>query len=135
MSHLIISVVLTWTVVNILKPVIIWIKEGRINRDTIVRNGGMPSGHTALVSSLTMALFLETGLSALFLVALVLTFVVIYDAVSIRMIIERQSKIINQLTHNREEFPRLVESVGHTPLEVGVSLILSIIIPLLVYQF
>jgi uncharacterized protein len=134
MMNLILSVVLTWTVVNILKPFIIWIKEGRINRDTIIRNGGMPSGHTALVSSLTMAIFLETGLSALFLVALVLTFVVIYDAVSIRMIIERQSKIINQLTQNQEHFPRLVENVGHTPMEVGVSILLSVIIPLLVYS-
>ncbi len=134
MNHLIISVLSTWTVVNILKPIIILIKEGRINRDTVIRNGGMPSGHTALVSSLSMALFLETGLSALFLIAVVLTFVVIYDAVSIRMIIERQSKIINQLTQNKKDFPRLVESVGHTPLEVGVSLVLSVIIPWIVYH-
>lgn len=134
MTKLILSVGLTWMVVNALKPIIIWFKEGRINRDTIVRNGGMPSGHTALVSSLTMAIFLETGLSPLFLVALVLTFVVIYDAVSIRMIIERQSKIINQLTQNQKGFPKMVENVGHTPWEVGVSLILSVIIPLIVYH-
>jgi len=134
MSKLIVSVALTWLVVNVLKPVIIWIKEGRINRETMIRNGGMPSGHTALVASLTMALFLEEGLSPLFLVSVVLTFVVIYDAVSIRMIIERQSKIINQLTRREKDFPELVESVGHTPLEVAVSLVLSVVIPLLVYR-
>lgn len=96
-------------------------------------NGGMPSGHTALAGSLTMALLLETGFSPYFVMGVVITILVIYDAVNVRSIIEQQSKAINKLISDRKDIPKLEENVGHTGLEVAVSLGLSVIIPLLVY--
>jgi acid phosphatase family membrane protein YuiD len=93
----------------------------------------MPSGHTALVVSLTTALFLETGLSPLFLTGLVLAILVMYDALKVRIEIERQARVINRLLEEKGLPERLEENVGHTPSEVLVSLALGIAIPVFIY--
>lgn len=134
MKELVLSVVITWVFINMLKPIVTWIRTGEINRRTLATNGGMPSGHTALVAPLTTALFLETGFSMLFVLSLALTLNVIYDAISIRMIIERQSRTINALTEGKPGFAKMEENVGHEPAEVFVSLVLSVIVPLIVYR-
>jgi len=134
MKEMVLSVVITWAFINILKPIVTWIRTGEMNRRTLITNGGMPSGHTALVAPLTTAMFLETGFSALFVLSLALTLNVIYDAVSVRMVIERQSRTINALTAGKPGFVKMEENVGHEPAEVVVSLVLSVIIPLIVYR-
>jgi len=134
MKELVLSIFLSWAIVNTLKPLITWIKEGKISKDTIFTNGGMPSGHTSLVASLVMALYLETGLSQLFIVAFILAVIVIYDAIKVRTVIEKQSRAINALTREIKDIPKQEESVGHTPAEVIVSLLISIIVPIIVYS-
>ena len=134
MLQLILSVAITWSVANTLKPIITWAKSGQISKKTIFTKGGMPSGHTALAASLATALFLETGFSPLFVTALILTIVVVYDAIWVRTIIEKHSHTINALIKNRHDLPKMEENVGHTPTEVLVSLALSFVIPVLVYK-
>ena len=134
MSPLILSVAVTWTLANVMKPIVTLIREKKINRNTIATNGGMPSGHTALVVSLTTALFLETGASPVFLTGLVLAILVMYDAVKVRIEIERQARVINRLLEEKGMSERLEENVGHTPAEVLVSLVLGIVIPVAIYQ-
>jgi acid phosphatase family membrane protein YuiD len=133
MTLFVVSVAVTWTVANVMKAIIAIIREKGINRKTIATNGGMPSGHTALVISLTTALFLETGLSPVFLTGLVLAILVMYDALKVRIEIERQARIINRLLEEKGMSERLEENVGHTPAEVLVSLALGIAIPVLIY--
>jgi acid phosphatase family membrane protein YuiD len=135
MNRFCLSIIITWTTIYVLKVLIILIKERKLNKEALVSNGGMPSGHTALAASLTMALLLETGFSLYFVIGIVLTILVIYDAVNVRTIIEKQSKAINKLIGDRKDIPRLEEKVGHTLPEVIVSLGLSVLIPLLVYYF
>lgn len=134
MQKIVLSVFITWTFVNTLKPIITWIRTGKINRRTIFTIGGMPSGHTSLVASLATALYLGTGFSPIFVTALVLTLIVIYDAITVRIIIEKQSKIINMLIKDKDDFPELEDDVGHTPAEVLVSVLLSIVIPVIIYS-
>ena len=135
MNRFCLSIIITWTTAYALKILFSLLKEKKLNKETLVSNGGMPSGHTALAASLTMALLLETGFSPYFVIGTVLTILVIYDAVNVRTVIEKQSKAINKLIGDRNDIPRMEEKVGHTLLEVIVSLGLSAIIPLLVYQF
>jgi hypothetical protein len=135
MKQFVLSIIITWSFVYIFKVIFILIKEGRLNKEMLVMNGGMPSGHTALSGSLTMALLLETGFSPYFLIGVVMTILVIYDAVNVRTIIEKQSRAINKLIKDRKDIPPLEEKVGHTFWEVVVSLGLSVIIPVLVYSF
>lgn len=134
MTPFILSVAVTWTLANVMKPVIILIREKKINRKTIAANGGMPSGHTALVVSLTTSLFLETGLSSVFMTGLVLAILVMYDALKVRVEIERQARVINRLLEKKGVSERLEENVGHSPAEVLVSLVMGIVIPVLIFH-
>ncbi len=135
MTEFTLSIFISWALVNILKPIITWVKKGKLTKDTVITSGGMPSGHTALVVSLSSALFLETGFSPLFCIGLVLSVIVIYDALKVRSVVEEQSKVLNRLLKEKGEDLELEESVGHTPAEVLVSMVISIIIPVLIYTF
>jgi acid phosphatase family membrane protein YuiD len=134
MTRLILSVAITWGVANMLKPIITWIRSGKLGKETVFTKGGMPSGHTALSAPLATALFFETGFSPLFVTALILTILVVYDAVWVRTVIEKQSRTINALIADRNDLPKMEENVGHTPVEVLVSLILSFLIPVIIYS-
>lgn len=134
MTPLVLSVAITWTLANVMKPIVTLIREKKINRKTLATNGGMPSGHTALVVSLTTALFLETGLSPVFMTGLVLAILVMYDAIKVRIEIERQARVLNRLLEEKGISERLEENVGHTPAEVLVSIVLGTVIPILIYH-
>jgi len=134
MIQFVLSIFLTWAIVNVLKPIIKWKKSGEISRRTLAGNGGMPSGHTSLVASLATALYLESGFSPLFITSLVLMFIVIYDAVKVRTEIEKQARVLNALLEQSGREERLEENVGHSLPEVLVAVVLSIVIPVTVYS-
>jgi len=133
MKEFILSIVISWSFINILKPVISWIKEKKISWDKLIAKGGMPSGHTSLVVSSATALFLETGFSPLFILGVILALIVMYDAFMVRNVIEEQSRVINDFMKDNKEFKKLEENVGHNVIEVLVSLVFGIIIPIIVY--
>ena len=134
MIKLILGIVVTWLVVNILKPLIKWKKAGKFEKRFLAEDGGMPSGHTSWVAPLATGMYLETGFSYYFIISVVITLNVVYDAISVRPKIGRQAHTLNKLIEGNREFEKLGESVGHTPSEVLVSLILSVIIPLAIYK-
>jgi acid phosphatase family membrane protein YuiD len=134
MIKLIFSIVFTWLFVNILKPIIKWKKAGKFEKRFLAEDGGMPSGHTSWVAPLATGLYLETGFSYLFIISVVITLNVVYDAISVRPKIARQARSLNRLIEGKEGFEKLEESVGHTAAEVLVSLVLSVIIPFVIYK-
>ncbi len=134
MTKLILGIVVTWLVVNILKPLIKWKKAGKFDKRFLAEDGGMPSGHTSWVAPLATGMYLETGFSYYFIISVVIMLNVVYDAISVRPKISRQARTLNKLIEGKEEFETLEESVGHTPFEVLVSLVLSVAIPLAIYK-
>jgi acid phosphatase family membrane protein YuiD len=134
MTKLILGIVVTWLVVNILKPIIKWKKAGKFDKRFLAEDGGMPSGHTSWVAPLTTGMYLETGLSYYFIISAVITLNVVYDAISIRPKISRHAYSLNKLIEGKEGFEKLEEHVGHSLPEVLVSLTLSVIIPLSIYK-
>lgn len=134
MIKLILGIVVTWVVVNTLKPLIKWKKAGKFEKRFLAEDGGMPSGHTSWVAPLATGMYLETGFSYYFIISLVITLNVVYDAISVRPKISRQALTLNKLLDGKEGFGKLEENVGHTPSEVLVSLALSVIIPLAIYK-
>jgi hypothetical protein len=134
MIKLILGIVITWLIVNILKPLIKWKKAGKFEKRFLAEDGGMPSGHTSWVAPLATGMYLETGFSYYFIISVVITLNVVYDAISVRPKISRQALTLNKLLEGKEGFRKLDENVGHTPTEVLVSLILSVIIPLAIYK-
>jgi acid phosphatase family membrane protein YuiD len=134
MTKLILGIVVTWLVVNILKPLIKWKKAGKFEKRFLAEDGGMPSGHTSWVAPLATGMYLETGFSYYFIISVVITLNVVYDAISVRPNIGRQAHTLNKLIEGNGEFEKLRESVGHTLSEVLVSLVLSVIIPMAIYK-
>lgn len=84
----------------------------------LIGYGGMPSNHSAIVSSMAALTALREGLdSAAFGVALTLAFIVMLDAASLRRQVGRHAQALNEL--RPEEKAHLRERMGHTPFEIA----------------
>lgn len=90
--------------------------------------GGMPSTHSALVSSISTLIYLESGMSSLFAVTLIFSLIVIYDSMGIRYESGKQAEIINEMAGSNLE-----EKIGHRPIEVLMGTILGVISTILIY--
>jgi acid phosphatase family membrane protein YuiD len=132
-KELILSIIVSWLLVKALKTTIAWLNEKRISLKALMYDGGMPSSHTTAVTATATAIFLETGISPVFALSVVIALIVINDAMKVRWVTQEQSKVINKLTEGKPGFRRMNEHVGHTPLEVLVGLIIGIIIPIIIY--
>lgn len=67
-------------------------------------SGGMPSVHSALVTSITTALGIKYGVfSDIFTIALVFSMIIIYDAINVRFEAGLHAKALNQLKCNKED--------------------------------
>ena len=119
-------------VVQCIKFIIETIKTKKIN---IIRlfdgMGGMPSTHSALVSSLSTIIYLNYGIeSPLTSVTIIFSLIVIYDSMGIRYESGRQAQIVNRLTGSN-----LKEQLGHKPLETLIGVFLGIILTILINRF
>lgn len=80
--------------------------------------GGMPSGHSAFVSSLVVVVATREGVgSTAFMLSAVVALVVMYDAVNLRNQAGLHAKVLNALVRGAD----LEESLGHTLPEVVVG--------------
>lgn len=120
--HYLITPFLAWLVCGITKFFVNCIKEKRLAFD-LIGYGGMPSNHSAIVSSMVSLIAFKEGIDTpAFGVALTLAFIVILDASSLRKQIGKHAQAINHLEHYQGE--KLRERVGHSKLEIlaGVAL-------------
>ncbi|KAH6768980.1 Acid phosphatase/vanadium-dependent haloperoxidase-related protein [Perilla frutescens var. hirtella] len=102
-----------------------WYKENRWDLKQLVGSGGMPSSHSATVAALAVAVGFEEGFGGSpFAIALILAFVVMYDATGVRLHAGRQAEVLNQIVcelpseHPLAETRPLRELLGHTPPQV-----------------
>lgn len=131
MKYIVIPI-LVGIVVQCIKFIIETIKTKKIN---IIRlfdgMGGMPSTHSALVSSLSTIIYLNYGIeSPLTSVTIIFSLIVIYDSMGIRYESGRQAQIVNRLTGSN-----LKEQLGHKPLETLIGVFLGIILTILINRF
>ncbi len=104
----------------------------------LTTGGGMPSSHSALVCATAVSTAMCAGFdSPAFAVSAVLAFIVMYDAAHVRRETGKQSKVLNYILRNWEEFrpeqfdAELKELIGHTPLQVAVGAVLGAAVGLL----
>lgn len=91
----------------------------------LFRQGGMPSTHSAFVTSLVIVVGRKTGLDSIeFAIAAVFASIVWYDAIGVRAVLGEQAKVLNVLQH----FHHLRETLGHSLLEVLVGIIFGAIV-------
>lgn len=118
---------IAWLVAGCLKFLINSIKAKKL-AFSLVGYGGLPSNHSAIVSSMVALIALKEGFQHPALgIAVTLAFVVILDASSLRRQVGKQAEIINKLgaAIDREQ-PALRERMGHTPVEILAGIITGI---------
>ncbi len=125
-----------WAIAQLIKVFVVLAGDKRLDLWFLVRSGGMPSSHTALVCSLaaTVAMMMGFG-SVAFGIAAILAMVVMYDAAGVRQSVSRQSVILNRIVREllekrpRDEVEReLREFIGHTPFQVIAGAVLGIFV-------
>lgn len=124
----------SWLWAQVLKTIIHALVTHRFDLSRLVGDGGMPSGHSATVSSFAVAAAFVYGLDSFeFAIAAVLAVIVCKDAMGVRLETGRQAVIINDIVEAfnslaSEKLPeaKLKEFVGHTPLQVIAGILLGV---------
>lgn len=122
-----------WAVTQLIKVVVVLVRERRLDLSYLISGGGMPSAHSSTVCALTTAVAMIEGLdSVAFGIAAILAIVVMYDAAGVRRSVGRQSIVLNRIVKEligrrpRSEIEHdLRELIGHTPFQVIVGAILG----------
>ena len=134
----------SWFWAQLIKTIIHAIVTKSIDFTRLIGDGGMPSGHSATVSSLATAAALVYGLGSFeFAMAFIFAIVVCKDAMGVRLETGKQAAIINDIVEafnvltSEEKLPdaKLKEFVGHTPLQVIAGILLGIVNAVLLHLF
>jgi acid phosphatase family membrane protein YuiD len=129
--------IVAWSICQVAKVTLVSIRQRRLNLRALADTGGMPSSHSAIVMGLTAAIGKYSGVSsAPFAIALIFSFVVMYDAAGLRRAAGRQAEVLNRLVEDLVHMrgvqeQRLRELLGHTPVEVLVGAVIGIAVGLL----
>ena len=100
--------------------------------------GGMPSSHSAVVTSIATAVGIARGFySVEFAISTFFAFIVMTDAAGVRRAAGRQAAVLNKIVQDmisggkNLSSEKLKELLGHTPFEVIIGALLGILIALL----
>lgn len=126
---------LAWFVAGISKFLINSIKAKQLAFG-LIGYGGLPSNHSAIVSSMAAFIALKEGIEhPAFGVAIMLAFIVILDASSLRLQVGKHAVSINKLTAGSAEHQVLRERMGHTRLEIAAGIAVGILVAAFVSVF
>ena len=134
------SAVLAWAVAQLAKQLTHLAATRRVDFRLFISAGGMPSTHSATVSALTASVALREGFgSPLFAVTAIMALLVMFDAQSVRRAAGIQARLLNQIVdelfrEHRLAQTKLVELLGHTPLEVLAGLLTGVLCALVVHS-
>ena len=131
----------SWFLAQVLKTIIHAIINKKIIWERLVGDGGMPSAHSATVTSLAMITALRCGWGSFeFAVAFILASIVCHDAMGVRRETGRHAVVLNELLQafeklSDDELPeqKLKIFVGHTPVQVVAGMGLGILGALLMH--
>ena len=104
-------------------------KHKRLIWRRLMAPGGMPSSHAALVTGLTAAVGVQYGfLSMPFSICMVFSLVILYDAAGVRYAAGKHATVLNHMlkTFDNEQHEELTESLGHTPFEIFIGILIGI---------
>jgi hypothetical protein len=125
---------ITWFCIQSFKVIWDLVTLKKFNFKRIVGAGGMPSSHAATTVAVTTMIGRSLGTnSPVFALAVIVTFIVMYDACGVRRETGKQAKILNEIVNtpnltNIQINEKLVELVGHTPKQVIVGAIIGFIV-------
>jgi acid phosphatase family membrane protein YuiD len=119
----------SWMIAQVLKSIINAIVNKRFSFSRLIGDGGMPSGHSATVTSLAVMCGLTAGFDSVsFAIAFILAIIVMHDATGVRAEAGKQAESIISIAEvlndyftehdSRIKTDKLKVLVGHTPLQV-----------------
>jgi hypothetical protein len=121
-----------------LKLLFYYLKNKKINFKIITETGGMPSSHSAGVVALSTTVGLILGFDSVeFAIALGYALIVMYDAAGLRrssgQMAAQLNRVVDALWEQRPSHSKdkLMELLGHTPLEVFMGAVLGVVVSLL----
>ena len=125
--------ILLWFGIQLFKLLYDLVTTKKFNFKRILGAGGMPSSHSAVVTSLATLIGKNIGVGTpMFAMALIFAFVVMYDAAGVRRAAGKQARLLNKIVETPglsglEVSERLVEVLGHTPLQVVVGAVIGVV--------
>lgn len=130
---------IAWFIAQALKIIISFIENKRIDWSLATASGGMPSSHTAFVIAATTMIGRMEGIeSSVFALAVVLSFVVMYDAMNVRRAVGHMGKTLNQIINNfnrtgKVNVENVKEILGHSPIQVFAGLVLGLLVGMFLF--
>lgn len=140
MNPILLTGAVAWLLSQVSKAIIYLIINKRFQWDRLFGDGGMPSSHSATVTSVAVITGLRCGLdSPIFAIAAILALIVMHDAMGVRQETGKQAKVINSLVELINSFGRgeltpeetLKEFVGHTRRQVVIGAAVGCVVALL----
>lgn len=133
-NHVLLVALIACITAQVLKAIIELLRHRKLNLRVMVETG-MPSAHSALVTSLACGIGQTLGwASPMFAATSVFAIIVMYDAAGVRQAAGKQARVLNQiideLFQEKPEFneDRLKELLGHTPFQVIAGSALGVVI-------
>lgn len=132
------TAILGWFAAQVIKFILVLITTRDLDFRRLIGSGGMPSSHSAIVSSLSVAVGLSRGFSSVeFAICTIIAFVVMYDASGVRRAAGQHARILNELIKGKNDLETsgklLKELLGHSPVEVFAGAVLGIAVAVLVF--
>lgn len=128
---------LLWLTIQIYKVIHDLIKTKKFNFKRILGAGGMPSSHSAVVVSLATLIGKNVGTDTpIFAIASIMALIVMYDAAGVRRAAGKQAALLNKLIETPgltgiQVQEKLVEVLGHTPVQVFVGALIGLVVGLI----
>lgn len=130
-----------WFVAQVIKTILYAIINKRFDISRLFGDGGMPSGHSATVTSMALLIGLVQGFGSVdFAISFILAVIVCHDATGVRLETEKQAflitemvKAFSELTEDKLPEVKLKQFVGHTPIQVLAGITVGIANAFLLY--
>lgn len=125
--------ILLWFGIQAFKVIWDLVTTKKFNFKRILGAGGMPSSHSAVVTSLAVLIGKSEGFSSqIFALSVIFACVVMYDAAGVRRAAGKQAELLNKIINTPglsglQVQEKLVEVLGHTPIQVFAGALIGII--------
>jgi hypothetical protein len=124
---------------QVFKPIVHLLQTREFRPLMVLDTGGMPSSHTALVTTLTVGVGVHQGVnSVLFGISFIFSLYFIFEATGLRQEVGKQAKVLNEIidkvskTHHLDA-SELRELIGHTWAEVLGGFALGLFVALIIF--
>ncbi len=130
-----------WTLAQVIKMTVGFVKNGQIDFRYLLSTGGMPSAHSAMVCGLATSIGLTEGFAApVAMLASGFAAITMFDAASVRRAAGHQARVLNLMIQelfkqHKLRQTHLKELLGHTRKEVFAGMIVGMIVAVATVYF